>query len=97
VQEALVNVHRHAEATKVSIILTLDGSVLRLTISDDGKGLPTDSQDGTAAPALGVGIPGMEARIRQFGGSLKIESNSEGTTIWAVIPLTGEDADEEAA
>jgi PAS domain S-box-containing protein len=105
VQEALVNVHRHAEAARVHVVLKLDGAGLRLRISDDGKGLgasldpsrPVDPP--RPSPPLGVGIPGMEARIRQFGGSLKISTGKEGTTIRALIPLSAfcESAEEEAA
>jgi signal transduction histidine kinase len=84
VQEALVNVHRHAEATKVSVTLRRDGKGLHLRIADNGKGLP--GRD-TAPISLGVGIPGMEARIRQFTGSMDITSGPRGTTVRASVPL----------
>jgi two-component system NarL family sensor kinase len=94
VQEALVNVHRHAEATRVEVVVKLDGTTLRLTVGDDGKGLPEAAGDATEpSPPLGVGIPGMEARIRQFGGSLQIVSGPRGTTVRAVIPIREEGAE----
>ncbi|MGF9761865.1 PAS domain-containing protein [Microvirga sp. 0TCS3.31] len=87
VQEALGNVHRHAEASKVSVTLRRDAQGLHLRVSDNGKGLP-GGQNGLAAPAsLGVGIPGMEARIRQFNGTMVIASGLRGTTIRATIPV----------
>jgi signal transduction histidine kinase len=42
-------------------------------------------------PALGVGIPGMQARIRQFGGTLEIDGKGRGTSVRAVIPLGSAD------
>jgi len=90
VQEALVNVHRHAEASKVSVSLRRDARGLHLRVGDDGKGVPGRGPGGPAAPAkLGVGIPGMEARIRQFDGTMTIASDVRGTTIRATIPLSG--------
>ncbi|GEO17596.1 sensor histidine kinase [Microvirga aerophila] len=93
VQEALVNVHRHAEASKVSVSLRRDPAGLHLRVSDDGKGMPRKRTKATAAPAsLGVGIPGMEARIRQFGGTMTIASGVRGATIRAFVPLHGDTA-----
>ena len=39
---------------------------------------------------LGVGIPSMRQRLRQLGGHLTIESNSQGTAITATVPLRAE-------
>ena len=87
VQEALVNVHRHAEATRVSVTLRRNEEGLHLIIRDNGKGLPRPKQDGDGArPPLGVGIPGMEARIRQLDGRMTMASSARGTTIRATIP-----------
>lgn len=86
VQEALVNVHRHAEARSVTVILQCGAGDLGLHIADDGKGLRTRNSESTV---LGVGILGMEARIRQFGGVMTISGNRRGTTIRANVPLGG--------
>ncbi len=86
VQEALVNVHRHAEARSVTVILQCGAKDLGLHIADDGKGLRTRNSESTV---LGVGILGMEARIRQFGGVMTISGNRRGTTIRANVPLGG--------
>jgi signal transduction histidine kinase len=86
VQEALVNVYRHSGARGVWVSLTSDAGQLRLRIRDDGKGMARVEADG-AMPRLGVGIPGMEARIRQFGGSLSVSSSRKGTTIVADIRI----------
>jgi two-component system, NarL family, sensor kinase len=87
VQEALVNVHRHARATKIDVKVQLAATSLRLRVSDNGRGLEATAAAPDRAPALGVGIPGMQARISQFGGVLDINSNGRGTTVRASIPL----------
>ncbi len=71
VQEALTNVYRHASATRVSVNFRCVGKRLRLVISDDGQGTEETSGHQNGEPfRLGVGIPGMIARMRQFGGNL---------------------------
>jgi two-component system, NarL family, sensor kinase len=89
VQEALVNVHRHANATKVAVEVRLEEASLRLRVHDNGQGLPA-AGGAELTPALGVGIPGMQARIRQFGGTLEIDGKGRGTSVRAVIPLDGD-------
>jgi len=83
VQEALANVYRHASATCVSVDLRRTGKRLRLVISDDGQG---GHQNGEPF-RLGVGIPGMIARMRQFGGNLDVQSSPDGTAIRATVPV----------
>jgi PAS domain S-box-containing protein len=84
VQEALANVHRHAEAANVQVALRIEKNVLSVEIADDGKGV-----NGNGQPAPGVGVSGMHARVRELGGMLEITDAGKGTTILAQIPLTG--------
>jgi signal transduction histidine kinase len=57
-----------------------------LVISDDGNGIRIDQARGDAKSAkLGVGIPGMKARIRHFGGNLDVRSRPSGTIVHAVM------------
>jgi signal transduction histidine kinase len=65
--------------------MQLAATSLQLRVSDNGRGLEATAS--RSAPTLGVGIPGMQARIRQFGGVLDIDSNDRGTTVRASIPL----------
>jgi PAS domain S-box-containing protein len=91
VQEALTNVHRHARATRVSVTIQVDGSNLKLKVTDDGVGLPMTKDD--ALPEPGVGIPSMRSRVRQLGGDVSLKGSRRGTTVLASIPLhpmTGE-------
>ena len=88
VQEALSNVHRHACATQVSIDLRLFSGRLYLVIIDNGcgiRGMVGDVE--TEAFRPGVGIPGMRARMRELGGSVRIASCERGTRIVAAIPI----------
>jgi signal transduction histidine kinase len=81
VQESLTNIHKHAEAKSVVISVSrMQGSVT-LQVVDDGKGLPGNL-------VYGVGLRGMEERVRQLRGSFQINSNSHGTTVAATLPIT---------
>ena len=59
---------------------------------DDGRGFNPAMPDGSgdAPGGLGVGIPGMEARIRQFDGALEIVGGEGGATVRAAIPLNAD-------
>ena len=85
VQEALANVHHHASASQVAVELRYIAGRLHLTISDNGRGMCEPVGRARARP--GLGIPGIKARVRQFGGNLRIRSGPQGTRIHAVVPL----------
>jgi two-component system NarL family sensor kinase len=88
VQEALANVHRHAGATQVSVGAKLPGGRLVVQVRDDGRGLGRPAVDGSdGRTRMGVGIPGMRARLRQFDGDLRIKSGPRGTSLLAHVPL----------
>ena len=86
-QEALHNVQKHAEPTRVRVELQYDGGSGRLTllIADDGRGF-----DGRATPGPdgGFGLSGMRERMRLAGGDLEIESAPGwGTRVRARLQL----------
>jgi signal transduction histidine kinase len=86
-QEALTNVARHAQASRVDVsIEKLDGAV-RMKIKDDGKGLPAACvRNGNTNNRLG--LLGMRERLEMIGGDFTIESlPGKGTTVTARIPL----------
>ena len=87
IQESLNNIHRHSGARTARIELTQSNSELKLKISDDGKGISTDllSPESEGKPVLGVGILGMKERLAQLGGTLSINSGTQGTVIEAVV------------
>ena len=89
VQESLTNVHRHSESATATVRLQAEDSNLHLFVTDQGRGIPPDKltfrqEDAT----IGVGIVGMRERLRQFPGKLEISSDSQGTRIHAIIPLS---------
>jgi signal transduction histidine kinase len=86
IQEALSNVYRHARAEQVLVSLASGSGRLVLRVADDGKGIGTAALEAAQAP-LGVGIPGMRARIEQLGGRLEVKQGRPGTIVSATIPL----------
>ena len=81
--EAVTNVVRHAGATCCQVCLAADGGVLRIVVSDNGRGLR--SGDG---PAAGNGLQTMRERAEELRGQLRISSTpGNGTTVTAEIPL----------
>lgn len=86
-QEAVTNVAKHANATRVGIILRASRDEVVLVVEDDGKGFgwqPTT--DRTSLPQLG--IRGMKERLDLVGGSLEIETaRDRGTTLLVRVPL----------
>jgi signal transduction histidine kinase len=87
-QEALTNVHRHSESLVAQVRLHRDGNNAVLEIQDAGKGLPEEIGKSGSTPATGVGLRGMDERMRQLGGRLQISSNGKGTTLTAIVPIT---------
>jgi signal transduction histidine kinase len=87
VQEAASNVYRHAHATKIAVSLRSRGQTFTARIADDGIGMPASREGQSEHPSLGVGIPGMRARIEQLGGQLSFDRDGRGTAVTATIPL----------
>jgi signal transduction histidine kinase len=84
IQEALGNIHRHSGSLTATVkIFCLERDAV-LEIRDHGRGMPSNSGD---EMSFGVGIISMRERLREFGGSLRIESNQEGTIVRATLPL----------
>jgi PAS domain S-box-containing protein len=83
VQEALANIHRHAQSPTANITLGPEAGGLKLEIADQGRGIPPGVLRGNGR--AGVGIAGMKERVRQLGGRCEIESGNGGTTIRIVL------------
>lgn len=85
-QEALTNVARHAEATEVSIRLTVEDEIVRLMITDNGRGITREKRDGGKS----FGIMGIHERAYDLGGTVTIKGNPKsGTVIIVEVPLSG--------
>lgn len=82
-REAVVNIHRHAQATTADAKVQMVGNELTLCISDNGRGM-----SGTE----GNGVCGMRERVRALGGTMAVESNrTKGTRVLIRVPLTGDE------
>jgi signal transduction histidine kinase len=80
VQEALTNALKHAEATRVGVVVgEQDGEVV-VEVRDDGVGFRPD------ATTRGYGLTGMRERVQLAGGRLQIDTGEQGTRVRAAVP-----------
>jgi signal transduction histidine kinase len=87
-QEALRNVEKHAEASKVVVNIGFDEVKAKISVSDDGRGFELPGSLGDLARIGKLGLAGMEERARLLGGGMKIESEpGKGTTIVIEAPI----------
>ena len=75
-QEALTNAVRHAQASRVSVALSFTGDAVELTVSDDGRGIPS----GSPGRVFHFGLSGMRERARALGTRLEVASAPAGGT-----------------
>jgi PAS domain S-box-containing protein len=87
-QEALTNVHRHSGSKVATVRFGLNDDGVTLEVEDSGRRLDRTSlvPSGEPVGTLGVGIRGMQERVRQLGGQFEVNSNTGGTTIRATLP-----------
>lgn len=85
-QETLTNILRHAQASKVQILLEEDDEYLILNVKDNGKGISQKDIEYTNS----LGIIGMKERSNFLGGSIDFEGEpGEGTSVTLKIPRAG--------
>jgi len=83
VQEALTNVVKHAEASRVTVRLSQADKTVLLVVHDDGKGF-----DAQAPGDGGLGLIGMRERVALLGGRFIVEANEgAGTMLKAEVPI----------
>ncbi len=85
-QEALTNVSKHAQASRVDIELSMQAGVLTLEVNDNGRGLAPED----LAKARSFGIRGLHERAATVGGWVDLSSNSSGqggTSVILSVPL----------
>lgn len=83
VKEALFNIKKHAQASKVFLRLYFTGSQIILELEDNGVGFNPDQ-----TVNLGFGLQGMRERIQGIGGIMDVNTTPrKGTKIIATIPL----------
>jgi signal transduction histidine kinase len=87
VQEALNNVAKHSQASRVEIRNALKGNRLSLVVHDNGKGFP-EAEAAAMPDTLKLGLISMGERLDAIGGTLAVTSASgAGTTITVEIGL----------
>ena len=84
VQEALTNVFRHAQATKVWVNLVERKKEISVTVRDNGVGLPDPASQ--LREVAGVGISSMTQRAKELGGEMWIRNAEPGTLVEFTIP-----------
>jgi PAS domain S-box-containing protein len=84
-QEAITNVVRHANATRIDVDLSCENGNLRLQVRDNGRGFDVDS---VQAQAVGLGLIGIKERAALVDARAKIVSSpNNGTTVEVSLPL----------
>ena len=86
-QEALRNVERHANASRVDIRLDDSGDRLELRITDDGRGF--DVKNVEQSRDCGIGLSNMRERVERNGGTFHLVSHPGQTALTASFPLGG--------
>lgn len=82
VQEALLNITKHAKATRISIQFIHDTHHLRFRISDNGKGMEA------VKTIKGIGLKNLEERAQMMAAKIEVYSTpAEGTTLQITLPI----------
>lgn len=88
IQEALNNILKHANATKVSITMTLLPEEGILAVEDNGTGFDTEADAMHTTEGSGFGLIGMRERAVLVGGRLEVESSpGGGTAVLVRVPI----------
>jgi PAS domain S-box-containing protein len=88
VQELLVNVAKHAQASSVHVSIRRDGANVRIRVEDDGVGFEPPENGFRVSRSGGFGLFHVGERLRHLGSRLDIESQpGRGTTVTVVAPL----------
>ncbi|MCK6544387.1 histidine kinase [Myxococcota bacterium] len=83
-QESLTNILRHAQATRVLVVVRVAGHSIELSVVDDGRGMSTEE----TRDSRGLGLLGMRERASLLGGSFDITGRpGRGTVVTVRLPL----------
>jgi signal transduction histidine kinase len=84
VQESLTNVYRHSDSKKAELEVELDGQKVHVKIRDYGNGHTSGRLD---LEEPGVGVSGMQERVRGLGGEFRIYDAVPGTAVEVQLPI----------
>ncbi len=86
-QEALANVAKHAQASRVGLTLSYMEDLVTLDVRDDGVGFNPNTKRANGSTNGGFGLTGMRQRVQRLAGRLEIESEpGAGTAVSATVP-----------
>ena len=88
-QESLTNIQKHSGSSSAKICFVLKPGKLAMEVHDTGKGFRLAGSLNDRGAPMGVGVLSMRERIEELGGELNIQSGPNGTTVQAVLPITG--------
>jgi PAS domain S-box-containing protein len=84
VQELMVNVVKHAEASRAIVLVTARNNYLKIRVEDNGKGMPPSTQD-----KPGIGLSSIRNKVQLLKGKLNISSSlGEGTMVEVRFPIS---------
>jgi signal transduction histidine kinase len=87
-QEGLTNVHRHSGAAEVEIRFYRQAGDVILEIRDGGRGIPRELLNRLGGSSeTGVGLAGMRERVTELNGTFEIQSDAQGTSLRAIVPV----------
>jgi signal transduction histidine kinase len=88
VQECLTNIHRHSGSPVAAVRVFPADNTVCVEVADQGKGIAAEKhREMVLMGNTGVGIRGMQERLRHLGGILEIHSNGIGTVVRARFPI----------
>jgi len=82
-KEALTNVTRHSQGTKVVVTLDINPHIVRLSVVDNGIGKKSDN--------VGIGIRNLRQRVQAAGGNISTKSTDKGFNLICVLPMKKEE------
>jgi PAS domain S-box-containing protein len=85
VQEALTNIRRHARTSEAFVRIYLESTSLRVEIEDRGQGIPNFAS--LNEQKMGIGLTGMQERVRNLSGQFEVRSGKKGTIVKATFPM----------
>jgi signal transduction histidine kinase len=88
VHEAVVNALKHADPSRVSVDVHVDGTAVRITVADDGRGFGFEGRhDHERLVQMKAGPASLRERVESLGGNLTIESSRAGSRVEISLPL----------
>jgi signal transduction histidine kinase len=86
VQEALTNIHRHSGSKNAFLRIEHSSGNTQVEIRDQGRGIAQFDSSKNRPMKVGVGIQGMQERVRQLHGNFEIRSSASGTAVLVTLP-----------